>query len=84
MPSRVSTNTWFSLTMSRWAARTPSKPIVDPRTGDVLGHEPGELVGVIRVTEVHEQYSIATVDGASGEGKRFERGQSLERQDADP
>ncbi len=59
---------------SRWAARQRTKPVVDPLTGDVLGHEPGELVGTVRVMRVDEHYSIAVVEGGAG----FERGQRLE------
>ena len=64
---------------SRWAVRTPSTPVIDPRTGDVLGQRAGVVVGIVRVIEVHDQYSVAVVDGdGTPDVTRLERGQRLE------
>ena len=38
---------------------TSGEPIVDPATGDILGHTPTEVVGRVRITAVHEQFAIA-------------------------
>lgn len=46
---------------SDWAVYTQGEPLIDPKTGDVLGREPGVLAGRIRVTEVLDKYSVAEV-----------------------
>lgn len=59
---------------SRWLVRGGRKSIVDPRTGDVLGSEPGRLIGTLRVSRVEERYSVARPE----DGEGFECGQRLE------
>jgi curli biogenesis system outer membrane secretion channel CsgG len=55
---------------SQWSAYHKGESLVDPRTGDVLGHEPGALSGRIRVTEVHDKYSAAEIlEGVFREGQ---------------
>jgi curli biogenesis system outer membrane secretion channel CsgG len=49
------------------------EPIVDPDTGDVIGHQPGKDLGRIRVREVRPQYSVATA--ADGSAAKFQVGQ---------
>jgi curli biogenesis system outer membrane secretion channel CsgG len=46
---------------SQWSAREEGEQLVDPKTGDILGHEPGKLSGMIRVTEVNDKYSVTKV-----------------------
>jgi len=36
-------------------------PIVDPDTGDVIGHQPGLARGCVRVCQVHPRYSEAVI-----------------------
>lgn len=36
-------------------------PIIDPDTGDVLGHQPGKTLGRIRIREVHDRFSVGDV-----------------------
>lgn len=57
---------------SQWAAHEKGETLVDPKTGDVLGQEPGELSGRIRVTEVHDKYSTAEILEGT-----FRKGQEL-------
>ncbi len=59
---------------NRWIVRKRGEPVVDPHTGDVLGHGSGEDVGKVRVTRVYELYSEGVIE--SGEG--IERGLRLE------
>ena len=43
-------------------------PIVDPDTGDVIGHQPGTPIGQIRVRQVQDLYSVASiVNGSTGD-----------------
>lgn len=58
------------------------EPIVDPDTGDVIGHQPGQTVGRIRVREVRPQHSLATA--ADGSAARFQVGQLCRAVPADP
>jgi hypothetical protein len=38
--------------------------VVDPDTGDVLGHRPGQRLGRVRVVQLYQRYSVAElVDG---------------------
>jgi len=48
-------------------------PIVDPDTGDVIGHQPGLAIGQIRVREVQGLYSVASIVNGSAGG--FQVGQ---------
>jgi curli biogenesis system outer membrane secretion channel CsgG len=57
---------------SQWSAYEKGEPLIDPKTGDVLGQEPGKYSGRIRVTEVRDKYSIAEI--LEGE---FKEGQNL-------
>ncbi len=57
---------------SQWSAYEKGEPLIDPKTGDVLGQEPGKYSGRIRVTEVLDRYSTAEV--VEGE---FMAGQNL-------
>ncbi len=57
---------------SEWAAYTEGEPLVDPKTGDVLGREPGILSGRIRVIEVKDKYSVAEIQNGN-----FRKGQVL-------
>jgi hypothetical protein len=57
---------------SQWSVYEKGESLVDPKTGDVLGQEPGELSGLIRVTEVRDKYSVAEIL----EGN-FRKGQGL-------
>jgi len=57
---------------SLWSAYEKGDSLIDPKTGDILGQEPGKLSGRIRVTGVHDKFSTAEiVDGV------FEAGQDL-------
>ncbi|MCG3179385.1 MAG: hypothetical protein BIFFINMI_01720 [Phycisphaerae bacterium] len=40
-------------------ALQPGTAIVDPDSGDVLDHLPGQQIGQIEVVEVHDRYSVA-------------------------
>jgi len=48
-------------------------PIIDPDTGDVIGHQPGSSIGRIQVLEVRPECSVACILAGSGEG--FQIGQ---------
>ena len=50
----------------------PSSVVVDPRSGDVLGHQPGRGLGKVRVQEVHDRYSVAVF--LDGHGDKFRVG----------
>jgi len=55
---------------SLWSAYEKGEPLVDPKTGDVLGQEPGKFSGRIRVTEVHDKFSKAEIiEGVFSEGQ---------------
>jgi curli biogenesis system outer membrane secretion channel CsgG len=55
---------------SLWAAYEKGETLIDPRTGDVLGQEPGRYSGRIRVTGVHDKYSTAEIlEGVFTEGQ---------------
>jgi curli biogenesis system outer membrane secretion channel CsgG len=57
---------------SQWSAYEEGEALVDPKSGDVLGREPGMLSGRIRVTEVHDRYSVAEIlDGEFVVGQVF-------------
>ena len=57
---------------SQWSAYEKGESLVDPQTGDVLGQEPGKLSGRIRVTEVHDKYSVAEIlEGTFSKGQVF-------------
>jgi len=57
---------------SQWSAYEKGESLIDPKTGDVLGQEPGKSSGRIRVTEVHEKYSIAEIlEGVFKEGQNL-------------
>lgn len=44
---------------SEWSVYTEGEALIDPKTGDLLGREPGELSGLIQVAEVYDKYSVA-------------------------
>lgn len=46
---------------SQWSAYEKGESLIDPKTGDSLGQEPGKVSGCIRVTEVHDKYSVAEI-----------------------
>ena len=46
---------------SLWSVYAPGEALIDPKTGDVLGREAGELSGLIRVKKVHDKYSEAEI-----------------------
>lgn len=55
---------------SEWAAYEKGESLIDPKTGDKLGQEPGLYSGRIQVTEVHDKYSIAEIlEGVFSEGQ---------------
>jgi len=55
---------------SQWQAFKEGEELVDPKTGDVLGREPGKMSGLINVTEVFDKYSVGEiVDGEFGVGQ---------------
>jgi len=58
--------------------RRKGVPVTDPVTGDLLEILPGEVIGLIRLTEVRKRVAAAEVV----EGHGFERGQYLERTSA--
>jgi curli biogenesis system outer membrane secretion channel CsgG len=46
---------------SEYDVMGPSSPVIDPDSGDLLGHRPGERAGRVRVVEVYPRYSVAEV-----------------------
>lgn len=44
-----------------WVVFANGTPILDPATGDVLGHEPGRRKGVVRIVAVYEKFSQARI-----------------------
>jgi len=46
---------------SQWSAFEKGEVLIDPKTGDVLGQEPGTCSGSIRVTDVHDKYATAEI-----------------------
>jgi len=48
-------------------------PIIDPDTGDVIGHQPGKTVGRLLVKEVRPRYSVAGI--MQGRVDDFQQGQ---------
>jgi curli biogenesis system outer membrane secretion channel CsgG len=48
-------------------------PILDPTSGDVIGHSAGKEVGRIVVSEVRDRYSVATI--VEGRAADFQAGQ---------
>ena len=58
---------------SVYVVRPRSQMVVDPDTGDVLGHVSGSVIGRVRVVQVTEKYSIADVVVGTG----LEVGQTL-------
>jgi curli biogenesis system outer membrane secretion channel CsgG len=57
---------------SQWSAYEKGEPLIDPKTGDVLGKETGKYTGRIRVTEVFDKYSIAEIlEGVFNEGQNL-------------
>ena len=57
-------------------------PIVDPDTGDVIGHQPGNSIGQIRVSRVERLYSIASI--VNGSASSFRVGQRCRLVEIDP
>ncbi len=58
---------------NEYVVRPKAQSITDPDTGDFLGNITGEVIGRIRVTQVTDKYSIATILF----GDQFEPGQTL-------
>ena len=58
---------------SEYTVRPRSQSVVDPDTGDLLGHISGKMLGRLRVVQVMEKYSIADI----AEGSNFKAGQTL-------
>ena len=57
---------------SQWSAYEKGETLIDPKTGDVLGQEPGRYSGRIRVTEVLDKYSTAEIiEGVFQEGQNL-------------
>jgi curli biogenesis system outer membrane secretion channel CsgG len=55
---------------SQWSAYEKGEALIDPKTGDVLGQEPGKFSGRIRVTEINDKYSTAEIlEGVFVEGQ---------------
>lgn len=52
-------------------------PILDPTTGDVIGHSAGKDVGQLIVHEVYDRYAVATV--VVGRAAEFRAGQNCRR-----
>ncbi len=52
-------------------------PILDPTTGDVIGHSQGKSVGRLIVADVHDRYAVATV--VVGRSADFRVGQNCRR-----
>ena len=46
-------------------------PIIDPDTGDVIGHQPGTSIGRIQVLEVRGECSVASILAGAGESFRI-------------
>jgi len=53
------------------------QPVVDPDTGDVIGHHSVRTIGQVRVCEVHDRYSAAQV--LEGRAAEFQAGQRCRR-----
>lgn len=55
--------------------REPGEPIIDPATGDILGHADERVVGRLRVTDVKERFAVAEII----DGSDYRIGQSCRR-----
>ena len=58
--------------------RPQAQMVVDPDSGDILGHIAGEMIGSVRVTQVTNKYSMADILS----GGNFQPGQTLFLSDA--
>jgi len=58
---------------NEYMVRPHSQSVIDPDTGDLLGHISGQVLGRLRVTQVMKKYSIAKIV----EGGDFKPGQTL-------
>ena len=56
-----------------YEVRPEAQVVVDPDSGDILGHIAGEKIGRLRVSQVTQSYSVAEVM----EGGNFQPGQTL-------
>ncbi len=57
---------------SLWAAYEQGEALIDPATGDVLGREKSQLIGIISITNVKDKYSIAEIiSGQFKVGQKF-------------
>ena len=56
-----------------FAVRPASQGVLDPDTGDLLGHVTGSIIGYVRIVQVTGKFSIAKVVT----GDQFEPGQTL-------
>jgi curli biogenesis system outer membrane secretion channel CsgG len=52
-------------------------PIVDPDTGDVIGHQAGKSLGKLQVVDVRGRYSVASIQ--EGSAKDLQQGQRCRR-----
>jgi curli biogenesis system outer membrane secretion channel CsgG len=52
---------------------TLGAPIADPDTGDVIAHQNGQLLGRLRITEVQDRYSMASI--VTGKAEALQVGQ---------
>lgn len=57
---------------SRWEAWEPGEPILDPATGDLLGYQRETMTATLRLEEIQERLSVATLEqGAVSVGERL-------------
>lgn len=62
---------------SRYEVYEIGSPIVDPDTGDVIGHQPGRSLGKLQVVDVRGRYSVASIQ--EGSVKDLQQGQRCRR-----
>jgi len=62
---------------ARYEVLERGQAIMDPDTGDVLGYQPGRVVGVVEVRDVQPLYSVAAI--VQGDAKEFRVGQYCRR-----
>jgi curli biogenesis system outer membrane secretion channel CsgG len=58
---------------NEYTVRPQAQVVIDPDTGDLLGHIAGETLGRVRVTQVTGKYAVAAIVS----GSDFEPGQTL-------
>ena len=57
----------------QYLIRPVAERVIDPDSGDILGHVTGQSIGRVKISQVLEKYSIAEVE----EGGGFAEGQTL-------